>query len=207
RTRVGLSARRGAALSEWAERGDRLIIEDDYDAELGPERVGALQGLAPDRVLYIGSASKRLAPGMRLGWMLTPSWLSWALITAKAIEDAGSEVVGQLALADFIGRGELERHLRRMRLRYAQRRDSLLAALSRELPDWRPSATGGGLHLIALLPDRVDEPALISAAARHGVGIEGLSLHSYMGTRPPGLVLGPALMETGRTSGRAPVEL
>jgi GntR family transcriptional regulator/MocR family aminotransferase len=100
-----------------AERGDRLIIEDDYDAELCHERVGSLQGLAPDRVLYIGSASKRLTPGMRLGWMLPPSWLSWALISAKAIEDAGSEVAGQLALADFIVRGELERHLRRMRLR------------------------------------------------------------------------------------------
>ena len=83
-----LAARRRAALIEWADRGDRLIIEDDYDAELCSERVGALQGIAPDRVLYIGSASKRLTPGMRLGWMLPPSWLSWALITAKAIEDA-----------------------------------------------------------------------------------------------------------------------
>jgi GntR family transcriptional regulator/MocR family aminotransferase len=116
-----LAASRRAALIQWAERGDRLIIEDDYDAELCHERVGSMQGLAPDRVLYIGSASKRLTPGMRLGWMLPPSWLSWALISAKAIEDAGSEVTTQLALADFIGRGELERHLRRMRLRYQQR--------------------------------------------------------------------------------------
>ena len=127
-TGVVLGARRRAALIEWAERGDRLIIEDDYDAELCRERVGALQGLAPDRVLYLGSASKRLTPGMRLGWMLPPSWMSWALITAKAIEDGGSEITGQLALSDFIARGELERHLRRMRLRYAQRRETLLAA-------------------------------------------------------------------------------
>jgi GntR family transcriptional regulator/MocR family aminotransferase len=189
-----LGARRRAALIEWAERGDRLIIEDDYDAELCPERVGSLQGLAPDRVLYIGSASKRLAPGMRLGWMLPPSWLSWALITAKAIEDAGSEVAGQLALADFIARGELERHLRRMRLRYQQRRETLLAALARELPDWRPATIGGGLHLAVVLPDHVDEPALLAAAARHGIGIEGLSLHSYTGDCPPGLVLGHGYM-------------
>jgi GntR family transcriptional regulator / MocR family aminotransferase len=193
-TGVVLSARRRSALIEWAERGDRLIIEDDYDAELGRERVGALQGLAPDRVLYIGSASKRLTPGMRLGWMLPPSWLSWALISAKAIEDAGSEIAGQLALADFIARGELERHLRRMRLRYAQRRDALLVALEHELPDWRPAATAGGLHLTVFLPRHVDEPALITAAARHGVGIEGLSLHSYTGDCPPGLVLGHAYM-------------
>ena len=185
-----LAAPRRAALIEWAERGDRLIIEDDYDAELCHERVGSLQGLAPDRVLYIGSASKRLTPGMRLGWMLPPSWLSWALISAKAIEDAGSEVAGQLALADFIVRGEFERHLRRMRLHYRQRRAKLLATLAHELPSWRPMATVDGLYLTAVLPDDLDEPALLAAAARRGVGVEGLSLHSYTGDCPPGVVLG-----------------
>ncbi len=194
-------ARRRAALIEWADRGDRLIIEDDYDAELCSERVGALQGIAPDRVLYIGSASKRLTPGMRLGWMLPPSWMSWALIAAKAIEDAGSETAGQLALADFIVRGELERHLRRMRRRYRHRRERLLAALARELPDWRPSQLGGGLHLTVALPDQTDEPALLAAAARHGVGIEGLSLHSYTGDCPPGSGSGTRLH--GRAGDRA----
>jgi GntR family transcriptional regulator / MocR family aminotransferase len=189
-----LSAERRAALIGWAERGDRLIVEDDYDAELCRERIGALQGLAPDRVLYIGSASKRLTPGMRLGWMLMPSWLSWALISAKAIEDAGSEIAGQLALADFLSRGELERHLRRMRLRYARRRETLLAALARELPDWRPDGSANGLYVLVELPDGVDEPALLGAAARRGVGIEGLSLHSYTGECPPGLVLGHAYL-------------
>jgi GntR family transcriptional regulator/MocR family aminotransferase len=193
-TGVVLNARRRAALIEWAERGDRLIIEDDYDAELCRDRVGALQGLAPDRVLYIGSASKRLTPGMRLGWMLPPSWLSWALISAKAIEDAGSEIAGQLALADFISRGELERHLRRMRLRYALRREALLAALRRELPAWQPSSAQAGLHVTVLLPAQLDEPSLIAAAARNRVGIEGLSLHSYTGDSPPGLVLGHGYM-------------
>jgi GntR family transcriptional regulator/MocR family aminotransferase len=189
-----LSAQRRAALIEWAERSDRLVIEDDYDAELCRGRVGALQGLAPDRVLHIGSASKRLAPGMRLGWMLPPSWLSWSLISAKAIEDGGSEVAGQLALADFIARGELERHLRRMRLRYARRRDALLAALRRELPAWRPSGLGDGLYVLVELPPDTDEPALLAGAARLGVGLEGLSLHSYTGACPPGLVLGYAHM-------------
>ncbi len=193
-TGVVLSARRRAALIEWAERGDRLIIEDDYDAELCRERVGAVQGLAPDRVLYLGSASKRLTTGMRLGWMLTPSWLSWALITAKAIEDGGSEIAGQLALADFIARGELERHLRRMRLRYRQRADALVAALARELPEWRPGVPSGGLHIMALLPETVDEARLLAATARRGVGVEGLSLHSYTGDYPPGLVLGHGYM-------------
>ncbi len=189
-----LAASRRAGLIEWAERGDRLIIEDDYDAELCHERVGSLQGLAPDRVLYIGSASKRLTPGMRLGWMLPPSWLSWALISAKAIEDAGSEVASQLALADFIVRGELERHLRRMRLRYQQRRARLLATLAQRLPSWRPMGTGDGLYLTAVLPDHIDEPALLAAAARRSIGIEGLSLHSYTGDCPPGVVLGHGYM-------------
>jgi GntR family transcriptional regulator/MocR family aminotransferase len=193
-TGARLSARRRAALIEWAERGDRLVVEDDYDAELGRERVGALQGLAPDRVLYVGSASKRLAPGMRLGWMLIPTWVSWALISAKAIEDGGSEITGQLALADFIATGELERHLRRMRLRYSRRRESLLAVLARELPDWQPAPAGGGLHQLVTLPRAIDEPSLLAGAARHGVGIEGLSLHSYTGDCPPGVVLGHAYL-------------
>jgi GntR family transcriptional regulator/MocR family aminotransferase len=193
-TGVVLTARRRAALIEWAESGDRLVIEDDYDSELCSERVGALQGLAPDRVLYMGSASKRLTPGMRLGWMLPPSWLSWALISAKAIEDAGSEIAGQLALANFIADGELERHLRRMRLRYARRRETLLGSLARELPQWRPSSAGGGLHLLVALPKQVDEPTLLTTAARRGVGLEGLSLHSYTGDCEPGLLLGHAYM-------------
>ena len=189
-----LSPRRRAALAEWAEHGDRLIIEDDYDAELCAGRVGALQGLAPDRVLYIGSASKRLTPGMRLGWMLPPSWVSWALISAKAVEDAGSEAASQLALADFIARGELERHLRRMRLRYARRRRALLAALANQLPGWRPDGSPDGLHVTVSLPEGLSEPLLIAAAARHGVGLEGLSLHSYSDQIPAGLVLGCGAM-------------
>jgi GntR family transcriptional regulator/MocR family aminotransferase len=191
-TGVVLSPRRRNALIEWAELGDRLIVEDDPDAELCRERVGALQGLAPDRVLYIGSASKRLTPGMRLGWMLPPSWLSWSLISAKAIEDAGSETAGQLALADFIARRELERHLRRMRLRYEARHRALLGALHETLPAWRPRGGGGGLHTLVELPAGTDEAGLLAAAGRSGVGLEGLSLHSYTGEAPPGLVIGHA---------------
>jgi GntR family transcriptional regulator/MocR family aminotransferase len=189
-----LSRERRAALVEWAERGERLIVEDDYDAELRHDRVavGALQGLAPERVLYIGSASKRLAPGMRLGWALLPSWLTWPLISAKAAEDGGSEVVGQLALADFIARGELDRHLRRMRLLYARRRRALFDALARELPDARPRGAAAGLFELVELPRGVDEPALVRAAAARGVGVEGLGLHRYAAAGPPGLVLGYA---------------
>jgi GntR family transcriptional regulator/MocR family aminotransferase len=187
-----LSRERRAGLIEWAETEEKLIVEDDYDAELRYDRgaIGALQGLAPERVLTIGSASKRLAPGLRLGWMAVPSWLAWPLISAKAIEDGGSEVVGQLALADFITRGELDRHLRRMRPVYARRRDSLLAALARQLPQASARGTSAGLFELVELPGEVDEHGLLAAAATRGVSVEGISLHRFTAGGPPGLVLG-----------------
>jgi GntR family transcriptional regulator/MocR family aminotransferase len=187
-----LGSRRRAALIEWAEQGERLIVEDDFDAEYRYDRagVGALQGLAPERVAYIGSASKRLAPGMRLAWLLMPSWLAWPLISAKAIEDGGSEAIGQLALHDFIMRGELDRHIRRMRLRYQRRREALIEALDRRLPQARASDGAAGLYELVELPEDSDEAALLAAAERRGVGLEGLSLHRFAAAGPPGLVLG-----------------
>jgi GntR family transcriptional regulator / MocR family aminotransferase len=191
-TGVVLAPERRAALIEWAE-DERLIIEDDYDAEYRYDRiaVGALQGLAPEHVAYIGSASKRLAPGMRLGWLVMPSWLAWELTTAKAIADGGSEVIGQLALCDFIVRGELDRHLRRMRVRYQRRRETLLEALARWLPRARVSSPGAaGLFELVELPAEVDEPRLLRAAAARGVGIEGLSWHRFSPGGAPGVLLG-----------------
>lgn len=187
-----LSRERRAALIEWAEEGERLVVEDDFDAEYRYDGsgLGAVQGLAPDRVAYIGSASKRLTPGMRLGWALLPSWLAWPLIQAKAVEDSGSEAVGQLALCDFIERGELDRHIRRMRLRYRRRREALLEALARHLPAARPSAGQAGLYELVELPAATDEAALVAAAATRGVGLEGLALHRFEPAGPPALVLG-----------------
>jgi GntR family transcriptional regulator / MocR family aminotransferase len=189
-----LARDRRAALLEWAERHDRLIVEDDYDTELrfDGSGVGALQGLAPERVLHIGSASKRLAPGLRLGWMLAPSWLTWPLISAKSVEDRSSEVLGQLALADLIARGELDRHLRRMRLRYAQRRRALLAALRRDVPAALAGDDPAGLFEALQFPAGVDEPALLAAAARRGVGLEGLSWHRSAADGPSGVLAGYA---------------
>jgi GntR family transcriptional regulator / MocR family aminotransferase len=187
-----LASERRGQLLEWAEEIDGLIVEDDYDSELRYDRVavGALQGLAPERVCHIGSASKRLAPGVRLGWMLSPSWLTGALTFEKGLADGGSPVLDQLALADFIARGELERHLRRVRLRYRERRDALVGALSRSLPGASVRGVAAGLFVLALLPDAVDEEALVSAAAARGVGVEGLSWHRVFDGGPPGLVLG-----------------
>ncbi len=183
-----LSRERRAALVEWAAAHEALIVEDDYDSELSDQRPGALQGLAPERVVLIGSLSKRLAPGLRLGWMLSPSWLTWAITSGQAIEAAGGDVIAQLALRDFLERGELERHLRRMRSRYAARRATLLEAL-RRLPEVRVRETPpAGLFVLADCDG--DEAAIIARAAQAGVGLEGLGLHRFEPGGPGGLVLG-----------------
>ncbi len=210
-----LSRERRASLIEWAEEGERLIVEDDFDSEFRFDRVavGALQGLAPEHVLHIGSASKRLAPGMRIGWLLTPPWLAWQLTSAKAVEDGGSEVVGQLALCDFIVRGELDRHVRRMRLRYARRRAALLDALARSVPCARVDGNAAGLYELVSLPDDVDESALLAAAARRGVGMEGLARHRFAHGGSPGVLLGygnlsePALEQGTRIIAEALAEV
>jgi GntR family transcriptional regulator/MocR family aminotransferase len=103
-------------------------------------------------------------------------------------------VLGQLALADFIARGELDRHIRRTRLRYERRREALLVALRRWLPQARPSRAGAGLFELVRLPAQTNEPALVRAAAERGVGVEGLALHRYAAREEPALLLGYAAM-------------
>jgi GntR family transcriptional regulator/MocR family aminotransferase len=209
-----LGPERRAGLVEWAERNDRLIIEDDYDTELRFHgvTVGALQGLAPEHVLHIGSASKRLAPGLRLGWMLLPSWLTWPLVSAKSVEDSGTEVLGQMALADFISRGELDRHVRRMRLSYAQRRRALLGMVRELLPAARTRNDPAGVFELLELPAGVDEPSLLAGAARRGVGLEGLSWHRSREAKTAGVLVGyagpsePALLHAVRLLAEAMAE-
>ncbi len=187
-----LPPERRAALLAWADAHDAIVIEDDYDAEQRYDRepVGALQGLAPERVVYAGCASKLLAPGLRLGWLALPQALAAPVALEKALDDLGTSVLDQLALADFLERGELDRHLRRMRPRYRARRDALVAALARELPAWRLGpGIAAGLHVVALLPPEVDEAAFLAAAAEHGMRLHGLSWFQVT-PGPPGLVLG-----------------
>jgi GntR family transcriptional regulator / MocR family aminotransferase len=187
-TGVVLAPARRAALLEWAGRGG-LVMEDDYDAEYRYDRppVGAVQGLAPERVVYAGSVSKMLAPALRLGWLVVPEHLVAELARAKAQDDLGTPVIEQLALADFLERGELDRHLRRTRGTYRRRRDTLIAALARHLPRVRPSGIAAGLHLVAHLPAGHEETAVVEAARSRGIGLQGLGEHRLL----PGL---PALL-------------
>ena len=128
-----LAPERRAALLEWAARQRAVIIEDDYDAEYRYDRepIGALQGLAPDRVVYVGSASKVLSPALRLGWLVVPPDLVSAIARAKLQADNGSPTPEQLALAEFIDTGAFDSHLRRTRHIYRRRRDALVASFTR----------------------------------------------------------------------------
>jgi GntR family transcriptional regulator/MocR family aminotransferase len=183
---------RRAALVAWAVRRDALVIEDDYDAEFRFDRepIGAIQGLDPARVVYAGSASKILAPGLRLGWLALPTRLVDAVGRLKRAADQGSPAIDQLAFADILEHGELDRHLRRLRPIYRERRDALLAALERHLPGLRPVGASAGLHVLAWLPDDIDEAATIEAAARAGIALSGVAAHRVVAGGPGGLILG-----------------
>ena len=168
-----MAPERRAGLLSWAQHAGALVVEDDYDGEFRYDRepVGALQGLAPERVAYLGSASKALAPALRIGWMVLPSGLDDELAEEKGWADGGSPLLGQLALADLIERGELDRHLRRVRPRYRRRRDLLVEALRELFPGVRVLGVAAGLHVAVQAPGLVDEKALVARAARRGVAL------------------------------------
>jgi GntR family transcriptional regulator/MocR family aminotransferase len=189
-----LSAGNRAAVIGWATQRGALIIEDDYDAEYRYDRtpVGALQGLAPGQVVYAGSASKTLAPGLRLGWLVLPGQLAGPVAAAKIAADRGSPALDQLAFADLITRGEFDRHLRRMRPVYRRRRDALLAALDRRLPWLEPAGISAGLHLVTWLPPHLDEATVVDAARRAGVGIDAVGPYRIGNPGPGGLIFGYA---------------
>ncbi|HWD80473.1 MAG TPA: PLP-dependent aminotransferase family protein [Kribbella sp.] len=182
------SAETRAALVAWGG----LVIEDDYDAEYRYDRepIGALQGLAPDRVAYAGTASKTLAPGLRLGWLVLPSWLVEPMTQAKLMDDRGSPVFDQLAFADFVARGEFDRHLRRMRPRYRELRDTLVDRLAARLPELEPVGVSAGLHVLTWLPPDLSEEALREASLARGLGVYGLKPYWVAGDGPAGLVFG-----------------
>jgi GntR family transcriptional regulator/MocR family aminotransferase len=172
---MALAPERRAALVEWAVARDGWILEDDYDGEYRFDRdpVGALQALAPGRVTYLGSASKTLAPGLRLGWMVVAPDLVEAVGDAKVLADSGSPQIDQLALARFIEAGELDRHLRRMRGRYRARRDVMLEALARELPELVVEGIPAGLWMSGRLPESVALGPMLARAWDRDVGVFG----------------------------------
>jgi GntR family transcriptional regulator/MocR family aminotransferase len=189
-----LDPARRAALVDWASGKGRYIIEDDYDAEYRYDHapIGALQGLSPERVIYIGSASKILAPSLRMGWLVFPLELSEAIASAKLSADRGSPALEQLTLAEFLTAGDLDRHLRRTRRVYAHRRDVLVRALRKWVPAENIRGAAAGIHLFVDLPRGVDESALLAATNEAGVRVSPASAYYARRdrSRPGALVLG-----------------
>ncbi|MEP6462330.1 MAG: PLP-dependent aminotransferase family protein [Frankiaceae bacterium] len=172
---VVLSPARRNALLRWAQQVGGVVIEDDYDSEFRYDRrpAGCLQGLGPDRVALVGSVSKSLAPGLRLGWVAAPPPVHDVLLAAKRDDDFGSPVLGQHVLAAMLAGGGYDRHIRRARRRYMERRDILVTALARELPDWHVSGHAGGLHVMLWLPAGLIEEQVCAAAAARGLAVQG----------------------------------
>jgi GntR family transcriptional regulator / MocR family aminotransferase len=178
-TGVALHPDRRAEAVDWARSTGALILEDDYDGEFRYDRdpVGALQGLDPERVVYFGSASKSLAPGLRLAWMVLPGELVQEIVAAKGHVD-WSSALEQLTLAEFIASGAYDRHVRSMRLRYRRRRDQLVAALAQRAPHVRVTGMAAGLQAVLDLP-RGTEGSVVQAAARMGLAVSGLEEYRY----------------------------
>ncbi|MFD8674857.1 PLP-dependent aminotransferase family protein [Streptomyces seoulensis] len=170
---------RRAAVVDWARRTGGLILEDDYDGEFRYDRqsVGSLQGLDPDRVVYLGTASKSLAPGLRLGWMVVPPALLAELTKAKGHSDTVG-VLDQLTLAEFIASGAYDRHVRAARLRYRRRRDQLAAVVAGRAPEVTVTGIAAGLHAVLRLPPGTEQ-AVVQAAHWQGLALHGLSFHRH----------------------------
>ena len=173
---VTMQPDRRHAATTWAATRDGFVIEDDYDGEFRYDRqpVGALQGTAPDRVIYVGTASKTLAPAVRLAWLVLPDSLVEPVVEAKRYADLFTESIGQLTLADLIASHAYDRHVRSARLRYRRRRDLLVARL-------RSHALHGiaaGLHALVSLPSNgPSEADVLRHAATYGLAVGDLGSH------------------------------
>lgn len=194
-TGVVLAPERRARILAWAEATDALVIEDDFDSEYRYDRppVGSLQGLMPERVAYCGTASKTLAPTLRLGWIVAPGELVWPLVEQVLYTVISPPRLEQRAFTDFLLRGELDRHLRRMRLRYRRRRDVLVRELARQLPALEVRGHAAGLYVEAVLPEGIDEARVVEEARARGIGLSGMAEHCVKAVREPALLLGYAV--------------
>jgi GntR family transcriptional regulator / MocR family aminotransferase len=192
-TGVTMHPSRRRAFTTWARTGNGLIVEDDYDGEFRYDRqpIGALQGTAADHVVYIGTASKTLGPGLRLGWMVLPDRLVPPVMAAKQYTDLSTDAIAQLTLAELISSHGYDRHIRTMRLRYRRRRDLLINALERVRPQLVTGISAGLQALVRLPEDGPNEGELVRLAASEGLWLEGLGPH-WHGDRPyeQGLIIG-----------------
>jgi GntR family transcriptional regulator/MocR family aminotransferase len=180
---VPLHPARRTAIVEWAHRTGGYLLEDDYDGEFRYDRqpVGAVQGLDPDRVVYLGSASKSLSPALRIGWMVLPDDLVDRVVAALGGQQFYVNAIAQLTMADFVATGMYDKHIRRARLAYRRRRDRLVEALAPF--DVGISGMSAGLHLMLTLPDGT-EGEVLRRAGEAGIGLSGLALLRHPDAAP-----------------------
>jgi GntR family transcriptional regulator/MocR family aminotransferase len=203
-----MSAKRRAALLEFAHTRGAVVIEDDYDAEFrfSDRPLDALQTIdRAESVFYVGTFSKSLFPAIRLGFVVAPRWARRALGAAKQYADWHCAVLEQEALAAFIVEGHLARHVRKMREIYSARRKTLLGALEADVAAWlTPVPSAAGLHLSALAPPTVDVESLVERAAANGVGVNSLRRYQLGRAGKSGLTFGyGTLDERGIAEGLA----
>lgn len=195
-TGVTLSLARRLQLLAWAEGQGALVVEDDYDSEFryAARPLESLQGLdRGGQVVYLGSFSKTLSPALRIGFAVLPAALVEPFTTAKWLTDRHAPMLEQLGLADFLEEGHFERHVRRLRRLYQERRDAVLTAFARHLAGVaEPLPSESGLHLLARLAPGLDENAFVAAARRRGVGLYPLGPYFHGPPAFAGLVVGYA---------------
>jgi GntR family transcriptional regulator/MocR family aminotransferase len=193
-TGVTLSLARRLALLRWAAEARAYVLEDDYDSEFryAQRPLAALQGLdTQGRVVYTGTFSKVLFPGLRLGYLVAPPALVDAFLAARTFADGGPPLASQATLAAFMEEGHFERHIRRVRARAHERRDVLLEAAQRELTGLLEVAPAdAGMHLVGWLPPHRTGAQAQRRAAAHGVDALPLSFFSLRPLKRDGLVLG-----------------
>ena len=200
-----MSLPRRLALIERAREAGAWIVEDDYDSEFrragpAPPALFGLQADAP--VVYAGTFSKTLYPGLRLGYLVLPRAIADDFIHAAALATRAGQGVEQRALADFIGRGHYTTHIRRMRARYNARQAALRAALQQAFGQGLVLSGGeAGLHLVMWLPDELPDLAVAQRAAQLGLGVRPLSAYARPPVRCNGLVLGYGNLDEGAVGG------
>jgi GntR family transcriptional regulator/MocR family aminotransferase len=196
---VVLSPDRRTQLIDWANEVDGYLIEDDYDAEYRYDRrpVGAVQGVAPERVIYCGTTSKTLGSGVRLGWLVVPPELVDPIVARRRATDGSTSTILQATFADFLTSGDFDRHLRRSRLVYRERRDALIGAVGR-IPGVAPSGISAGLNMLLALPKGMNENDVAAEASALGVRVYPLADFRVARSDSPGLVLGYGALSLGK---------
>ena len=206
---VPLSPLRRRQVVRWARSTGGTIIEDDYDGEFRFDRrsIGSLQGMAPDQVIYLGTASKALAPAVGLAWAVVPGRLLAGLLRQRDLVGRMNDALNQLTLAEFFADHAYDRHVRRMRTEYRRRRELLVTELAARVPQARVLGVAAGLQAAIGLPPGTDPENVVAHGLRRGLEFETLAEYAAELDKPhpPAIVLAYGASPASRA--RANIEL